>query len=122
MERTRLSDSAFLGDVLAVISMCAAALDSENPLPQITPCPLVSRFRMGKVRGVDIPTDVSEELPSLVTMEGKRSRQRVKLISVLESEKYMRYALGITTTFSILARLDRTMIICKTYVQITETC
>jgi hypothetical protein len=26
----------------------------------------------------------------------------------------MRYALGITTTFSLLSRLDRTVVICKT--------
>lgn len=84
LERTRLSEHAFLGDVLAVITMCSTALKSETPLPQITPSPLVSRFvssqinclklkikRQGHVKGVNIPHDVSEELPSLVTIEGQ---------------------------------------------------
>jgi hypothetical protein len=35
---------------------------------------------------------------------------------VLESEPYMRYALGITTTFFIMSRLDRIVVICKTLV------
>jgi hypothetical protein len=35
-------------------------------------------------------------------------------VPVLESDNYMRYALGVTTTFSILSRLDRTVVICKT--------
>ena len=29
----------------------------------------------------------------------------------------MRFAVGVTTTFSIMARLDRIVVICKTYVQ-----
>jgi hypothetical protein len=28
----------------------------------------------------------------------------------------MRFAVGVTTTFSIMARLDRIVVICKTYV------
>lgn len=35
--------------------------------------------------------------------------------TVLESDNYMRYALGITTTFSLISRLDRIVVICKTY-------
>ncbi|WVW79680.1 hypothetical protein I302_101649 [Kwoniella bestiolae CBS 10118] len=105
LDRTRLSDPAFLGDVLAVMSMCSTALRAGTALPQITPSPLVARFRLGKTKGLDLPHDPSEqsgELPSLVTVD------------VLESDNYLRYALGITTTFSLISRLDRIVVICKT--------
>ena len=101
LERTRLAEHAFLGDVLAVITMCSTALSTGTPIPQITPSPLVARYRAGKVKGLDLP-DVSDELPHLVTVE------------VLESEEYLRYALAIATTFSLIARLDRRVITCKT--------
>lgn len=74
LDRTRLSDLGFLGEVLAVITMCSTGLRSGMPLPQITPSPLVARFRMGKTKGVDIPADPhahSNDLPSLVTVDGK---------------------------------------------------
>ncbi|OXG24105.1 hypothetical protein C361_02654 [Cryptococcus neoformans Tu259-1] len=105
LDRTRLSDPAFLGDVMVVLSMCSTTLRAGTPLPQITPSPLVARFGMGKTKGLDLPhesSDHSGELPSLVTVD------------VLESENYMRYALGITTTFSLISRLDRIVVICKT--------
>ncbi|OCF58351.1 hypothetical protein L486_04383 [Kwoniella mangroviensis CBS 10435] len=105
LDRTRLSDPTFLGDVLAVLSMCSTALRAGTALPQITPSPLVARFRMGKTKGLDLPhdpTDQSGDLPSLVTVD------------VLESDNYLRYALGITTTFSLISRLDRIVVICKT--------
>lgn len=74
---------------------------------------------MGKIKGLEIahdPPDHPSELPSLVTVDGKQERlDEVPLTAVLESEHYMRYALGATTTFSILARLDRIVVICKTY-------
>jgi hypothetical protein len=44
LERTRLNDLRFLGDVLAVLSMSGTALRSGTALPQITPSPLVERF------------------------------------------------------------------------------
>ena len=47
VQRTRLRDLTFLGDVLAVVSMCSSALRSGTPLPQITPSPLVERFVSG---------------------------------------------------------------------------
>jgi hypothetical protein len=40
--------------------------------------------------------------------------------AVLESEAYMRFAVGVTTTFSIMARLDRIVVICKTCVPACE--
>lgn len=44
LDRTRLSDPIFLGDVMVVLSMCSTALRAGTPLPQITPSPLVARF------------------------------------------------------------------------------
>ncbi len=44
LDRTRLSDPVFLGDVLAVISLSSNALKAGTALPQITPSPLVARF------------------------------------------------------------------------------
>nr|ODN98654.1 hypothetical protein L204_02618 [Cryptococcus depauperatus CBS 7855] len=102
LARTRLSDPLFLGDVLVVLSVCSTALRTGTALPQITPSPLLARFRMGKTKGLDIPLGVVDGIPSRVTVD------------VLESDEYMRYALGITTTFSLVSRLDRMVVICKT--------
>jgi hypothetical protein len=44
---------------------------------------------------------------------------RITNLLVLESEAYMRFAVGVTTTFSIMARLDRIVVICKTWVHAT---
>ncbi len=44
MDRSRLSDLVFIGDFLAVLSMCSTGLRAGTPLPQITPSPLVERF------------------------------------------------------------------------------
>ncbi len=44
LRRTRFLDPRFLGDVVSVISMCSTALKTGEPLPQVTPCPLVDRF------------------------------------------------------------------------------
>ncbi|WVO17917.1 hypothetical protein L204_105615 [Cryptococcus depauperatus] len=104
LARTRLSDPLFLGDVLVVLSVCSTALRTGTALPQITPSPLLARFRMGKTKGLDIPLGVVDGIPSRVTVD------------VLESDEYMRYALGITTTFSLVSRLDRMVVICKTWV------
>lgn len=87
---------------------------------------LTSQQGMGKTKGLDLPhesSDHSGELPSLVTVDGEwlvdlMSTRAFELNGngppVLESENYMRYALGITTTFSLISRLDRIVVICKT--------
>ena len=46
LRRTRLVDSDFQGDLLAVISLISTALRTGTPLPQITPCPLLDRFML----------------------------------------------------------------------------
>lgn len=44
LERTRMNDLRFLGDVMAVLTMSGTSLRSGTALPQITPSPLVERF------------------------------------------------------------------------------
>jgi hypothetical protein len=44
LERTRMSEHAFLGDVLAVITICSTSLSAATPIPQITPSPLLARY------------------------------------------------------------------------------
>jgi hypothetical protein len=53
LDRTRLSDPVFLGDVLAVITMTSTALHAGTPLPQITPSPLVARFASKVLKQTD---------------------------------------------------------------------
>ncbi|EIW69174.1 hypothetical protein TREMEDRAFT_39416 [Tremella mesenterica DSM 1558] len=103
LARTKLSELLFLGDILAVVSMCSTSLRAGFALPQITPAPLIERFRKGEVQGWNLPSGYEDEgVPSIVTPE------------VLESDDYMRYALGVVTVFAILGRLDRIVVICKT--------
>jgi hypothetical protein len=113
LARTRMADPLFLGDVLAVISMTSAAL---------TPGPLVAKYvscgtkrhierqdadgqHMNKYKGLDLPADPAhhyqEDLPTHVTVE------------VLESDDYMRYALGVTVSYALMARLDAMVVACK---------
>jgi len=132
LERTRLNDLRFLGDVLAVLTMSGTALRSGTALPQITPSPLVERFvslinlvgiglnsledweiqrnsasRLGEFRGPHV-SDCGRCV--LWNLNGLGTTYPL----VLESEAYMRFAVGVTTTFSIMARLDRIVVICKT--------
>lgn len=72
LDRTRLSDLTFLGDITAVIALCSTSLRAGSPLPQITPSPLVARFRAGRYQGFAVPDPADfGEVPSVVTVEGK---------------------------------------------------
>jgi hypothetical protein len=57
-------------------------------------------------KGIDLPSDPAldheDGLPAHVTVD------------VLESEDYMRYALGVTTVYALMARLDAIVVACKT--------
>lgn len=60
---------------------------------------------MNKYKGLDLPMDPAqqdEDLPALVTVD------------VLDSVEYMRYALGVTTVYALMARLDAIVAACKT--------
>ncbi|BEI80174.1 hypothetical protein CcaverHIS002_0107030 [Cutaneotrichosporon cavernicola] len=102
--RTRMCDPLFLGDVLAVISMTSSALRAAAPLPQITPGPLVAKYHMNRYKGVELPDPAEgwEGMPTHVTAE------------VLQSDDYMRYALGVSTIYALMTRLDSIVAVCKT--------
>jgi hypothetical protein len=60
---------------------------------------------MNKYKGLDLPLDPAggyDDAPTLVTVE------------VLESDDYMRYALGVATVYALMSRLDGLVAVCKT--------
>ncbi|EIN13098.1 hypothetical protein PUNSTDRAFT_139763 [Punctularia strigosozonata HHB-11173 SS5] len=103
LQRTRFLDSDFQGDVLAVISLITTALRTGNPLPQITPCPLVDRFMLHQ-HGLNVLLPDQDDpygLPRTVT------------IDTLENEQYLIFCVATTTAFNIMTRLDRLMVATK---------
>ncbi|KAL7418186.1 hypothetical protein BDY24DRAFT_437656 [Mrakia frigida] len=110
LKRTRLMDVRFLGDVLAVISLCATCLRSASPLPQITPCPLIERY-LERHHGLRIDMDYDE---SVHHEEESGGVPRHVTAEVLESIEYCNFAVGCATAFAIVGRLDRLMVISKT--------
>jgi len=93
LKRTRFTDPDFQGDILAVISqrfsapflththpisgMVASSLRTGNPLPQITPTPLLDRFML-KYHGLDIIHKESEEdygLPRALNLDTLQDEQ-----------------------------------------------
>lgn len=62
---------------------------------------------MNRFKGLDLPLDPAEhhaDLPAHVT------------VAVLESDDYMRYALGVSTIYALMSRLDSMVVVCKTWV------
>lgn len=60
---------------------------------------------MNRYKGLDLPLDPAEhheDMPIHVTVD------------VLESEDYMRYALGVSTIYALMSRLDSIVVLCKT--------
>lgn len=93
LRRTRFIDADFQGDVLAVIcashwlsrysptdslpAMISSSLRTGNPLPQVTPCPLLDRFTT-RHHGLDVIHRDSEDdygLPRLLTLETLQNEQ-----------------------------------------------
>ncbi|EJF58526.1 hypothetical protein DICSQDRAFT_66814 [Dichomitus squalens LYAD-421 SS1] len=103
--RTRFLDADFQGDVLAVISMISTALRTGNPLPQITPCPLLDRF-MVHTHGLNIIRQEADDDYGL---------PRTMTIDTLANEQYLRvaFSVGVTTAFGIVLRLDKLMVATK---------
>ncbi|KAK2467251.1 hypothetical protein APHAL10511_000800 [Amanita phalloides] len=103
LRRTRFNDMNFQGDILAVITMISTALRTGQPLPQITPCPLLDRFML-RFHGLEV---IHKEflddygLPKQLTLE------------TLRDEQYMAFCVGVSTAFSIMSRLDRLMVAAK---------
>lgn len=100
LRRTRFLDADFQGDVLAVISallmsaasttrvysclacatgMISTALRTGNPLPQITPCPLLDRF-MVHTHGLNVIRQEADDDYGL---------PRTMTIDTLENEQYL---------------------------------
>ncbi|KAL1742869.1 hypothetical protein HDZ31DRAFT_42289 [Schizophyllum fasciatum] len=103
LRRTRLVDSDFQGDLLAVITLISTALRTGTPLPQITPCPLLDRFML-HFHGFNVIHRESEEDYGLPRTLG---------LSTLEDEQYLMFCVGVSTTFTIITRLDRLMVAAK---------
>ncbi|KAJ7685439.1 hypothetical protein DFH06DRAFT_968491 [Mycena polygramma] len=102
LRRTRFLDADFQGDVLAVITMVSTALRTGCALPQITPCPLIDRFQ--SQFGLNVIHKDSEDdygLPRTLTLE------------TLKNEQYLRFCVGVATTYGFLSRLDRLMVTAK---------
>ncbi|KAF8885154.1 hypothetical protein BD779DRAFT_1611982 [Infundibulicybe gibba] len=103
LKRTRFLDPDFQGDLLAVISMISSSLRTGNPLPQITPCPLLDRFML-RYHGLNVIHQDSEEDYGL---------SRTLTIDTLQDEQYMVFCVGVSTAFGIISRLDRLMVAVK---------
>lgn len=94
LNRTQLSNADFQGDVLAVMStwhssprcklfgtsslgLISSSLRTGDPLPQVTPCPLINRF-MERHYGLNVIHEECEEdfgLPKALTEETFESLQ-----------------------------------------------
>ncbi|KAF8510808.1 hypothetical protein BU17DRAFT_55138 [Hysterangium stoloniferum] len=103
--RTRFVDSAFLGDVLAIITMISTALRTGMALPQITPAPLLERFWRDQhgfniLRQNELETD-DYGLPRKVTFE------------TLKDEQYMFFSVAVSRAYSIISHLDLLMVATK---------
>ncbi|EKM60249.1 uncharacterized protein PHACADRAFT_246113 [Phanerochaete carnosa HHB-10118-sp] len=103
LRRTRLLDADFQGDVLAVISMISTALKTGQPLPQITPCPLLDRY-MENSHGLNVIRGEADDDYGL---------PRTMTIDTLANEQYLCFSVGCTTAFGIVLRLDRLMLATK---------
>ncbi|KAG0699492.1 hypothetical protein DFH29DRAFT_983489 [Suillus ampliporus] len=103
LRRTRMLDSDFQGDVLAVISLISNALRTGSPLPQITSCPLLDRF-MVRHHGLNVVHEESEDNYGL---------PRTLTVDTLENLQYLTFCVGVTTAFGIVTRLDRLMVAVK---------
>lgn len=103
LRRTRFLDPDFQGDILAVITMISTSLKTGNPLPQITPCPLLDRFNM-HYHGLDVFHKENKDdygIPHSLTFE------------MLQNEQYMMFCVGVSTAFAFMHRLDRLMMATK---------
>ncbi|KAI0820568.1 hypothetical protein BC628DRAFT_1330069 [Trametes gibbosa] len=103
LRRTRFLDADFQGDVLAVISMISTALRTGNPLPQITPCPLLDRF-MIHTHGLNVIRQEADDDYGL---------PRTMTIDTLENEQYLCFSVGVTTAFGLVLRFDKLMVAAK---------
>ena len=146
LRRTRFLDADFQGDVLAVISkfefltvsvscrrllilrsfsgMVSTALRTGNPLPQITPCPLLDRF-MVHTHGLNVIRHEADDdygLPRTMTIDTLENEQYLYVIVEFARKMGVRlttrfdtrcFSVGVTTAFGIVLRLDKLMVATK---------
>ncbi|KAF9261178.1 hypothetical protein L218DRAFT_981064 [Marasmius fiardii PR-910] len=101
--RTRLFDPDFQGDMLAVISMISHSLRTGDPLPQITPCPLLNRMML-KYHGLNVVSRDDDHDYGI---------SRTLTPEMLENKQYMIFCVGVSIAFGIVNRLDRLMLAVK---------
>ncbi|CBQ69669.1 conserved hypothetical protein [Sporisorium reilianum SRZ2] len=106
LRRTRFLDPRFLGDVVSVISMCSTALKTGQPLPQITPCPLVDRF-------MDTPHGFSTYLPGDGHDDILASLPAKITLATLQDAEYMTFSVGVSTLFGLVMRVDKLCVAVK---------
>lgn len=75
--------------------MISNSLRTGNPLPQITPCPLVDRF-MRQNKGLEV---------EIVEAEYSPRRSKAMTIDILEDLQYLMLCVGVSTVFGIITRL-----------------
>ena len=112
LRRTRFLDPRFLGDVVSVISMCSTALKTGEPLPQITPCPLVDRF-MDTPHGFNAYLPTQEGMAHTAWDEILATLPSKITLSMLEDEEYMTFSVGVATLFGLVVRIDKLCIAVK---------
>ncbi len=102
LRRTRLTDPMFIGDVFATILMCSTALQTAQPLPQISLSPLIDRYLLFQ-QGYSIMRDEEEDLglPVQITKE------------TLQDPQYLAFAVGCSTVSGLVLRMDRLLLITK---------
>ncbi|PWN49312.1 hypothetical protein IE53DRAFT_369881 [Violaceomyces palustris] len=103
LRRTRFLDPLFLGDVISVIQMCSTALRTASPLPQITPCPLVDRFLLFEHGFAITRDDEADDLGLPRTIN----------LSTLSDQEYMYFAVGVSSFFGLVSRLDKLCVTVK---------
>lgn len=107
--------------------MISSSLRTGNPLPQVTPCPLMDRFMM-KYHGLNVIHQDSEEdygLPRLLTLDTMKDEQYMcvfchytfpgsRMPNIRQIHPSFRmFCVGISTAYSVMNRLDRLMLATK---------
>lgn len=106
--------------------MVSTALRTGNPLPQITPCPLLDRF-MVHTHGLNVIRQEADDdygLPRTMTIDTLENEQYLYAFrssscyaSLLAdspgSSGNRSFSVGVTTAFGIVLRLDKLMVATK---------
>ena len=101
------------------LGLISSSLRNGNPLPQVTPCPLLHRF-MERRHGLNVVHEESEEdfgLPKVLTEDTLESLQYMCVLSFVTSSSspsHRRiFCVGVSTAFGFVTRLDNLMVAVK---------